>query len=94
MPEVVRSDGPTPHPSRLLRRHAGLVRRLAIASVAGLIVVMLALASLTLVAESYATWEWYFRMEQAIALAAPVSAVLAIVALVSGFALVVVVPEE
>jgi hypothetical protein len=81
-------------PGRLLRRHASLVRRVAVLSAGALVFVTLALAAVTLVAEFYATWEWYFRMERAIAFVAPIALVLAGVATVAGFALVVVAPEE
>lgn len=55
---------------------ARLVRRLALLSGGGLVLVLLGAATVAMLAEFAKTWRWYFRMEQAMALAMPVTLVL------------------
>lgn len=58
-----------PSPSRLFRG-------LTLLSVAGLVLVVLSAATVAMLAEFAKTWRWYFRMEQAMTLATPVTLVL------------------
>jgi len=58
-----------PSPSRLFRG-------LTLLSVGGLVLVVLGAATVAVLAEFAKTWRWYFRMEQAMALATPVTLVL------------------
>jgi|GEM_PF-3845693 len=58
-----------PDPSRLFRG-------LTLLSVGGLLLVLLGAATVAMLAEFAKTWRWYFRMEQAMALATPVTLVL------------------
>lgn len=53
-----------------------LLRGLTLLSVGGLVLVVLGAAAVALVAEFAKTWRWYFRMEQAMALAMPATLVL------------------
>jgi len=62
-------DGGLPGPSRI-------VRGLTILSGGGLLLVVLGAATVAMLAEFAKTWRWYFRMEQAMALAMPATLVL------------------
>jgi len=53
-----------------------LFRGLTLLSVGGLVLVVLSAATVAMLAEFAKTWRWYFRMEQAMALATPVTLVL------------------
>ncbi|WP_251342922.1 hypothetical protein [Haloplanus halophilus] len=59
-----------------LSRPATLLRRLTVLSVGSLVLVVLGAATVAVLAEFAKTWRWYFRMEQAMALAAPAVLVL------------------
>ena len=65
-----------------------LVRGFAAASIIGLLLSVLGVAVVAVSAESVQTWDWYFRMEQAMALGTPVVLAFAACSLVAGFALV------
>lgn len=78
----------------LIRRHAWLIRRAITASTVALCLLVLAVAVVATIAESFATWQWYFRMEQTIALATPVTIALLVISFVGGFALVAVAPAD
>ncbi|WP_117594574.1 hypothetical protein [Haloprofundus halophilus] len=69
-------------------RSVAALRRFAAVSVAGLVLSVLGVAVVAIVAESYATWEWYFRMEQAMSLLMPVTMAFLGLSLVSGFGVV------
>lgn len=58
-----------PSPSRLFRG-------LTLVSIGGLVLVVLGAATVAVLAEFAKTWRWYFRMEQAMTLATPVTLVL------------------
>jgi hypothetical protein len=66
------------------------VRGITALSIAGLTLVVLGVGVVAFLAELAKTWTWYFRMEQAMALAAPVTVVLLAVALVGGVGIVAV----
>lgn len=53
-----------------------LFRGLAVLSVGGLLLVVLGAATVAVLAEFAKTWRWYFRMEQAMALATPATLLL------------------
>lgn len=53
-----------------------LLRGLTVLSLGGLVLVVLGAATVAILAEFVKTWEWYFRMERAMALATPVTLVL------------------
>jgi len=53
-----------------------LVRGLTLLSGGGLVLVVLGAATVAMLAEFAKTWRWYFRMEQAMALAMPATLVL------------------
>jgi hypothetical protein len=63
-------------------RLARLFRGLTLFSVGGLVVVVLGAATVAVLAEFAKTWRWYFRMEQAMALAAPMTLTLLCLSLV------------
>ena len=65
-----------------------LVRGFAAASVLGLVLSVLGVAVVAVSAESVQTWNWYFRMEQAMALGTPLVLAFAACSVVAGFALV------
>jgi hypothetical protein len=67
----------TEHP-----RLARLFRGLTLVSVGGLVLVVLGAATVAVLAEFAKTWRWYFRMEQAMALAAPMTLTLLCLSLV------------
>ncbi|WP_224268092.1 hypothetical protein [Haloprofundus salinisoli] len=69
-------------------RYVTVLRRFAVVSVVGLVLSVLGVAVVAMVAESYATWEWYFRMEQAMSLLMPATMAFLGLALVSGFGVV------
>ncbi|MFB6304220.1 MAG: hypothetical protein ABEH47_03565 [Haloferacaceae archaeon] len=50
---------------------ATVARSVAVVSTLGLLAVVLGLATVAVVAEFNRTWTWYFRMEQAMAVAEP-----------------------
>lgn len=52
---------------------ARIVRVAAVASVGALCLLVAGVGAVAVFAESYATWNWYFVMEQSIALATPVT---------------------
>ncbi|WP_101298268.1 hypothetical protein [Halegenticoccus soli] len=70
------------------------LRGLALASFGGLCLVLVAVATVAFVAEMHRTWEWYFRMERAISFATPLALGLCAAAMVGGFGLVFLAPEE
>jgi len=74
-------------------RLARLFRGLTLFSVGGLVIVVIGAAVVAILAEFAKTWRWYFRMEQAMALAAPVTITLLGLALV-GFVGVVAVAND
>lgn len=78
----------------LAARAAPLFRGLAIVSLVGLCAVLMTVAAVAAVAEFHQTWIWYFRMEQSISTATPVSAVLTVTALVGAFGVVFTVPRK
>jgi hypothetical protein len=57
-------------------RPATVVRGVAVLSVGALLLVVLGAATVAVLAEFAKTWRWYFRMEQAMGLAAPASVAL------------------
>ena len=67
-----------------------VVRGITALSVVGLALVVLGVGIVAFYAEVAKTWSWYFRMEQAMALAAPVTVVLLVVALAGGIGIVAV----
>jgi hypothetical protein len=71
-----------PSPSRLLRG-------LTLLSVGSLVLVVLGAATVAILAEFAKTWRWYFRMEQAMAIATPVTLVLLALSLVGLIGMVV-----
>lgn len=71
-----------PSPSRLLRG-------LTLLSVGSLVLVILGAATVAILAEFAKTWRWYFRMEQAMAIATPVTLVLLTLSLVGLIGMVV-----
>jgi hypothetical protein len=76
---------------------AGRTEVLRVASLAafgGLVAVVLGVAVVAMVAEAYATWQWYFRMEQAIAVARPLVPVLFVLSLAGGGILVALAPRD
>ena len=58
-----------PDPSRLMRG-------VTLLSGGGLLLVVLGAATVAMLAEFAKTWRWYFRMEQAMALAMPATLIL------------------
>jgi multisubunit Na+/H+ antiporter MnhB subunit len=86
--------------SRFLPRDDGstllvrVVRGVTALSVVGLALVVLGVGVVAFYAEVAKTWSWYFRMEQAMAVAAPVTVVLLAVALVGGIGVVAVSHRE
>ena len=66
------------------------VRGITTLSVVGLALVVLGVGIVAFYAEVAKTWSWYFRMEQAMAFAAPITVVLLTVALVGGIGVVAV----
>ncbi len=54
-----------------MTRTARAVRVAALASVGALCLLVAGVGAVAVFAESYATWDWYFVMEKAIALATP-----------------------
>jgi hypothetical protein len=72
---------------------ATLVRAFAGVSLLGLLLSIAAVAVVAVGAESVQTWGWYFRMEQAMALATPLALGFAGSSLAAGFALVWVASE-
>ncbi|WP_224448794.1 hypothetical protein [Haloprofundus salilacus] len=69
-------------------RYVTALRRFAVVSVVGLCLSVLGVAVVAIVAESYATWEWYFRMEQAMSLLMPVTMAFLCLSVASGFGVV------
>jgi uncharacterized membrane protein YqjE len=67
-----------------------VVRGITALSVLGLALVVLGVGVVAFYAEVAKTWSWYFRMEQAMAFAAPITVVLLVVALVGGIGVVAV----
>jgi hypothetical protein len=59
-----------------------LFRGLAVFSIGGLLLVVLGAATVAVFAEFVKTWRWYFRMEQAMALATPATLVLLVLSVV------------
>jgi len=57
-------------------RPEAVVRGLTLLSVGGLVLVVLAAATVAVLAEFAKTWRWYFRMEQAMAFATPAALLL------------------
>ena len=55
---------------------ARVMRGLTLLSGGGLLLVVLGAATVAMLAEFAKTWRWYFRMEQAMALAMPATLVL------------------
>jgi uncharacterized membrane protein len=81
--------------SRLLPRHddgstllVRAIRGVTALSVVGLALVVLGVGVVAFLAELAKTWTWYFRMEQAMALATPVVLVLLVVSIVGGVGVV------
>lgn len=56
-----------------MRNVARICRVGTLLSATALLLVVAAVGAVAFVAEMYATWTWYFRMEQAIATATPVA---------------------
>jgi hypothetical protein len=54
-----------------LPRPSSVFRSLTLLSLGGLVLVVLGAATVAMLAEFAKTWRWYFRMEQAMALATP-----------------------
>ncbi|MFB6101448.1 MAG: hypothetical protein ABEJ73_02670 [Haloplanus sp.] len=77
-----------------LPRPATLFRGLTVLSVGGLLLVVLGAAIVAVLAEFAKTWQWYFRMEQAMALAAPVTVVLLGLSLIGLLGVVAVAPSD
>ncbi|MFB6157137.1 MAG: hypothetical protein ABEJ34_04785 [Haloferacaceae archaeon] len=69
---------------------ADLLRSVAVLSTAGLLVVVLGLATVAVVAEFNRTWTWYFRMERAMAVAEPATVLLLALAAIGYFGTVAV----
>lgn len=61
---------------------ARLCRGLTLLSVGSLLLVVLGAATVAILAEFAKTWRWYFRMEQAMAVATPVTLALLALSLV------------
>ena len=85
MSESVSDSSPDSGPSRLFR----LARGVTALSVVSLALVVLGVGVVAFTAELAKTWSWYFRMEQAMALAAPATVALLAVAIVGGFGVIV-----
>lgn len=73
---------------------ADLLRGVALASFAGLCLTILGVAAVAVVAETYATWRWYFRMEQAMAVGTPLAVGLFALTAASAFGLVYAASDE
>lgn len=71
-----------------------LARGVAVGSTAGLCLLVLGVAVVAVVAEFHATWRWYFRMEQVMAAAAPVTVALLVAFLAGWFGLVATTPAD
>ncbi|WP_423750734.1 hypothetical protein [Salinirarus marinus] len=73
---------------------ADVLRAASLAAFGGLVATIFGVAVVAMVAESYATWEWYFRMERAIAFARPLASALFVLSLAGGGVIVALAPRD